>query len=204
MYDSKIGRFVSEDPIGFGGGDVNLYGYVRNQPLKYRDPGGHLPLILPLVTLRNPNLACRIDGFNPWITAEFGGGLQFGPLGGGDAIVFGLNPLTGEFAGQTKMMSGMGGASGALATAGFQIGVSPGPAHSSNTSSASSELFIDSAAFGGGSGSVSYDGAFGIGVGVGPVIGGGAGGGLRIGESTPLFSTNIYGLTQHSCGCKTR
>ncbi|HCA58759.1 MAG TPA: hypothetical protein DEP46_12345, partial [Blastocatellia bacterium] len=27
-YDPKLGRFISEDPIGFAGGDVNLYGYV--------------------------------------------------------------------------------------------------------------------------------------------------------------------------------
>lgn len=27
-YDSNLGRFISEDPIGFAGGDVNLYGYV--------------------------------------------------------------------------------------------------------------------------------------------------------------------------------
>ncbi|MBK7707793.1 MAG: RHS domain-containing protein [Acidobacteria bacterium] len=39
-YDSNLGRFISEDPIGFAGGDVNLYGYVWNQPLKYRDPVG--------------------------------------------------------------------------------------------------------------------------------------------------------------------
>ncbi|MBK7707789.1 MAG: RHS domain-containing protein [Acidobacteria bacterium] len=29
-YDSNLGRFISEDPIGFAGGDVNLYGYVGN------------------------------------------------------------------------------------------------------------------------------------------------------------------------------
>jgi len=39
-YDAQIGRFISEDPIGFAGGDVNLYGYVKNKPLKYRDPRG--------------------------------------------------------------------------------------------------------------------------------------------------------------------
>ncbi|MBK7705468.1 MAG: RHS domain-containing protein [Acidobacteria bacterium] len=39
-YDSNVGRFISEDPIGFAGGDVNLFGYVWNQPLKYRDPVG--------------------------------------------------------------------------------------------------------------------------------------------------------------------
>lgn len=39
-YDPKIGRFISEDPIGFRGGDVNLYGYVWNNPQNYTDPFG--------------------------------------------------------------------------------------------------------------------------------------------------------------------
>jgi uncharacterized protein RhaS with RHS repeats len=38
-----LGRFISEDPIGFGGGDVNLFGYVRNRPLIYRDSLGLYP-----------------------------------------------------------------------------------------------------------------------------------------------------------------
>jgi RHS repeat-associated protein len=45
-YDSNLGRFLSEDPIGFGGGDVNLFGYVGNNPLMNRDPSGKIP---PLV-----------------------------------------------------------------------------------------------------------------------------------------------------------
>lgn len=40
FYDSKLGRFISEDPIGFGGGDVNLYGYVWNRPQNLVDPAG--------------------------------------------------------------------------------------------------------------------------------------------------------------------
>lgn len=40
FYDANLGRFISEDPIGFAGGDINLYGYVKNKPLKYRDPRG--------------------------------------------------------------------------------------------------------------------------------------------------------------------
>jgi RHS repeat-associated protein len=32
FYDPNLGRFISEDPIGFGGGDVNLFEYVRNNP----------------------------------------------------------------------------------------------------------------------------------------------------------------------------
>jgi RHS repeat-associated protein len=39
-YDPTVGRFISEDPLGFGGGDVNLYAYVRNQPVNWIDPWG--------------------------------------------------------------------------------------------------------------------------------------------------------------------
>jgi uncharacterized protein RhaS with RHS repeats len=33
-------RYLSQDPIGFAGGDANLYRYVWNNPLRYRDPSG--------------------------------------------------------------------------------------------------------------------------------------------------------------------
>jgi RHS repeat-associated protein len=32
-YDASIGRFIGEDPVGFGAGDTNLYRYVGNRPL---------------------------------------------------------------------------------------------------------------------------------------------------------------------------
>ena len=41
-YDSRIGRFLSEDPAKFSGGDTNLYRYVMNSPLNYNDPSGLL------------------------------------------------------------------------------------------------------------------------------------------------------------------
>ena len=40
-YDSNVGRFLSEDPIGFRSGDFNLYRYVVNNPLNYADPYGY-------------------------------------------------------------------------------------------------------------------------------------------------------------------
>jgi RHS repeat-associated protein len=39
-YSPKLQRFISEDPIGFAGGDVNLYAYVGNGPMNYIDPLG--------------------------------------------------------------------------------------------------------------------------------------------------------------------
>ena len=39
-YDPQIGRFISEDPIGFDGGQVNLMAYVGNNPINFIDPLG--------------------------------------------------------------------------------------------------------------------------------------------------------------------
>ncbi|GFE56722.1 RHS repeat-associated core domain-containing protein [Geobacter sp. AOG1] len=39
-YDPMEGRLISKDPISFAGGDVNLYGYVQNNPINYIDPTG--------------------------------------------------------------------------------------------------------------------------------------------------------------------
>ena len=38
-YDPSTGRFISEDPIRFRGG-INFYRYVRNNPIRFRDPFG--------------------------------------------------------------------------------------------------------------------------------------------------------------------
>jgi RHS repeat-associated protein len=48
-YDPKIGRFISEDPIDFDGGDNNFYAYVANNPINFKDPTG---LQLECVTKR--------------------------------------------------------------------------------------------------------------------------------------------------------
>ncbi|MEJ7623364.1 MAG: RHS repeat-associated core domain-containing protein [Pyrinomonadaceae bacterium] len=63
FHDPNLGRFTSEDPIGFGGGDINLYGYVRNRPLQLRDPRGLQPAVDVL--------------YNPMV---------WGPIGGAAAL----------------------------------------------------------------------------------------------------------------------
>jgi RHS repeat-associated protein len=39
-YDAAVGRWVSEDPIGFGAGDANLARYVGNNSMSFVDPSG--------------------------------------------------------------------------------------------------------------------------------------------------------------------
>jgi len=36
-YDAESGRWTSKDPIGFNGGDTNLYGYALNDPVNLLD-----------------------------------------------------------------------------------------------------------------------------------------------------------------------
>lgn len=40
MYDPAMGRFLSEDPTSFDGGDMNLYRYCQNNPVDRTDPSG--------------------------------------------------------------------------------------------------------------------------------------------------------------------
>nr|WP_301288457.1 RHS repeat-associated core domain-containing protein [Natronospira proteinivora] len=44
-YDPRNGRWTARDPVGFAGGDLNLYGYVLNDPINRIDPFGLSSLI---------------------------------------------------------------------------------------------------------------------------------------------------------------
>jgi RHS repeat-associated protein len=39
-YHPRLQRFISEDPLQFGGGDINLFAYVGNDPVNEVDPLG--------------------------------------------------------------------------------------------------------------------------------------------------------------------
>ncbi len=42
-YSPTLQRFIAEDPLGFGGGSVNLYAYAGNNPINASDPSGLQP-----------------------------------------------------------------------------------------------------------------------------------------------------------------
>ncbi|MFT7224462.1 MAG: RHS repeat-associated protein [Cellvibrionaceae bacterium] len=48
-YDPELGRFISEDPLGFAAG-INFYAYVNNNPVNYNDPSGKIAFAIPLIT----------------------------------------------------------------------------------------------------------------------------------------------------------
>ncbi len=45
-YDAQTGKWTAKDPIGFQGGDTNLYGYVLGDPVNFVDPEGLVGLNL--------------------------------------------------------------------------------------------------------------------------------------------------------------
>ncbi len=72
-YDPEIGRFISKDPIGFAGGDTNLYRYVGNSPLNWIDPLGLIWATIGYDYQRNHNF---LDWLRNRITGNIGRGLN--------------------------------------------------------------------------------------------------------------------------------
>ena len=110
-YSPRLQRFISEDPSGFSGGDVNMYGYVLNNPLSYSDPYG-LEASLPYQCQAGPAQPCpclnylgrylnHLDQYlinvGPYATALAGGlwPKSWAPATGGRGPALGsTNPLT--------------------------------------------------------------------------------------------------------------
>ncbi len=84
-YSPSLQRFVSEDPAGFKGG-INLYSYVENSPVTYRDPLG---LMKVCVWVGDADLFSDVtnerQSTGPWryVSASFTQGPARGPGAGG-------------------------------------------------------------------------------------------------------------------------
>lgn len=69
-YDADLGRFVSEDPIGLDGGDLNVYAYVEGNPVVNVDFDGNESWS----SLAMPAVSAALDYKNPaaWIGLGYG------------------------------------------------------------------------------------------------------------------------------------
>jgi RHS repeat-associated protein len=73
--DPATGRFLTEDPIGFGGKDQNLYRYVHNSPIILTDPNG-MDTGWPYRPVYDPGIGGGASGYG-------GGGSYRGSRGAG-------------------------------------------------------------------------------------------------------------------------
>jgi RHS repeat-associated protein len=109
-YDPEIGRWTAKDPILFDGGDVDLYGYVQNNPISFRDSSGLAAFfwhgIISLTAGLAEGRGWGQSSQMAWDSMWRDKGTQ-GPLSSDTNIhgMIGLDPLTGnkQFPGEAIM-----------------------------------------------------------------------------------------------------
>jgi RHS repeat-associated protein len=74
-YDPASGRWTARDPVLFQGGQVNLYAYVGNSPIKYRDPLGLICVNASLYQGFGGGVGFCIDDEGASVCAEVGLGV---------------------------------------------------------------------------------------------------------------------------------
>ena len=83
-YAPEVGRWTAKDPIGFAGGDADLYGYCINDPINWIDPNGLAPFSpsSPVHTHRNINNKCPQNP--PKKSSDSNNGQNFCSIGDGE------------------------------------------------------------------------------------------------------------------------
>src|SRR6266446_4502679 len=83
-YSPTLGRWMENDPLGFGGGDTNLYRGVGNNPIDLNDPTGLYPIDpwgnMPVLTPSGQGGG--IPWYRPALNALLGTGDLFGSFVG--------------------------------------------------------------------------------------------------------------------------
>jgi RHS repeat-associated protein len=111
-YDPDTGRWTAKDPIGFNGGDVNLYGYVESDPINFVDLFGLFDLGNAFAT----GIGSAITG--GYVGFVFGGA-QPALVGAGIGFVGGF--IGGGL--ENKVGSAIGGAISEIPSGALNVGV---------------------------------------------------------------------------------
>jgi RHS repeat-associated protein len=132
-YDPYSGRWLSRDPVGAAGG-INLYAYVKDAPVLYRDRLGLCPCDAP--SGNGPGLVANIGAGVPGvpgagfgITATSNGDIygDFGasyPFGAGGSLMFTNNMA--DYAGGNSWQGGVEGAQAGTSSDGGATAVGVG------------------------------------------------------------------------------
>ncbi len=81
-YDATLGRFMGVDPVGFVDQNVhsfNRYAYGNNNPLRYLDPDGNLPIAIPIAAYVFGNAAAGA-GFDYGLQKAMGNTVSWGQV----------------------------------------------------------------------------------------------------------------------------
>lgn len=97
-YNPMYHRFIAQDPTDFNGMSANLYSFVMNNPVNFRDPGGLFACIAPPT-----GLGAIVGGI---VGATLGGATIGSDIGWG----FGFGIGTAIGAGIGGVLGGPGGA----------------------------------------------------------------------------------------------
>lgn len=121
-YDPGTGRWTARDPIGFAGGDSNLYGYVVNDPVNLTDPNGLAFGFIGDAFDSTFGPGGFVDDVTPDSLSEGAAGVFDAVLGGAPSAAFGIDMEcwgTSHGIGQFIGALGGGASSGGLLTAGL-------------------------------------------------------------------------------------
>ncbi|HEY0140870.1 MAG TPA: RHS repeat-associated core domain-containing protein [Thermoanaerobaculia bacterium] len=92
-YDPRIGRWTAKDPIGFRGGDSNVYAYVASSPVNAIDPAGLSGKLTVYSSYGGGSSGPALFDSHSWIvyTPDGGSATSYGTFGFGVAAPRGLN-----------------------------------------------------------------------------------------------------------------